>query len=286
MYALNRPNNESQEWFRPAKADNGEVTPPGVEGEVTPLGVKPLWRDDQHQESHAPVGRANGAPSRDLNTLIILDSRTFIRDCIGRWLQSSLSGFSIYALPDAEEIATAPLNSEQVRAVIINTASERMSSGWVAGLLSRLSELLPAVPVVVLSDYEDAENIREAFGLGVRGYIPTSLASMVAVGAMHLVCVGGTFAPPTALLSHGGRSRASAGEEPLIDGFTQRQTQILDCLRRGMANKLIAYELNMCENTVKVHVRNLMKKVNATNRSQVVYLTRGFFEGPHQYQRA
>jgi DNA-binding NarL/FixJ family response regulator len=50
-----------------------------------------------------------------------------------------------------------------------------------------------------------------------------------------------------------------------------------------MANKLIAYELSMCESTVKVHVRNIMKKLKATNRTQVVYLTRGFFEG---YQRA
>jgi len=134
----------------------------------------------------------------------------------------------------------------------------------------------------VLSDYEDAENIRQAFELGVRGYIPTSLASLVAVGAMHLVCIGGTFAPAAALLSHSDRPQGSAGE-PLIEGFTQRQAQILDCLRRGMANKLIAYELSMCESTVKVHVRNIMKKLKATNRTQVVYLTRGFFEG---YQRA
>ena len=45
-----------------------------------------------------------------------------------------------------------------------------------------------------------------------------------------------------------------------------------------MANKLIAYELNMCESTVKVHVRNIMKKLQATNRTQVAYLTRGLFE--------
>jgi FixJ family two-component response regulator len=45
-----------------------------------------------------------------------------------------------------------------------------------------------------------------------------------------------------------------------------------------MANKLIAYELNMCESTVKVHVRNIMKKLNATNRTQVAYMTRGLFE--------
>ena len=51
-----------------------------------------------------------------------------------------------------------------------------------------------------------------------------------------------------------------------------------------MANKLIAYELNMCESTVKVHIRNIMKKLKATNRTQVAYLTRGLFENAGQQQ--
>jgi DNA-binding NarL/FixJ family response regulator len=230
----------------------------------------------------AHVDWAPNEAAVEFQTLIYLDSRALTRDCVGRWLQSSLRGFSVHLLPDTEQILTAPIVSDQVRAVIINTGPERMSSVAVAAMLSRVGELLPAVPVAVLSDYEDAENIREAFELGVRGYIPTSLASMVAVGAMHLVCLGGTFAPAAALLSQSDRPQGAAGE-PLIEGFTQRQAQILDCLRRGMANKLIAYELSMCESTVKVHVRNIMKKLKATNRTQVVYLTRGFFEG---YQRA
>ena len=65
-----------------------------------------------------------------------------------------------------------------------------------------------------------------------------------------------------------------------------RQAEILDCLRRGMANKLIAYELDMCESTVKVHIRHIMKKLNATNRTQVAYLTRGFFESGTEPQHA
>ena len=151
-------------------------------------------------------------------------------------------------------------------------------------LLSAVSAALPATPVALLSHFEDRQSIREAFGLGVRGYIPTSLASMVAVEAVRLICVGGTFAPTVALLCQS-PPRSSAGE-PQIGGFTQRQSQILDCLQRGMANKLIAYELNMCESTVKVHIRNIMKKLNATNRTQVAYLTRGFFEGAALHQRA
>ncbi len=163
--------------------------------------------------------------------------------------------------------------SDQIRAVIINTGPERMSSAAVAHLVSRVRELLPQIPVALLSGHEDPENIRQAFELGVRGFIPTSLTSMVAAEAVHLVCLGGTFAPAASLLSPGCRPQDSKEEEPLIERFTQRQAQILDCLRRGMANKLIAYELKMCESTVKVHVRNIMKKLKATNRTQVVYLT-------------
>jgi DNA-binding NarL/FixJ family response regulator len=42
-------------------------------------------------------------------------------------------------------------------------------------------------------------------------------------------------------------------------------------LQQGKANKIIAYELGMSESTVKVHVRNIMRKMGATNRTQVAY---------------
>jgi DNA-binding NarL/FixJ family response regulator len=231
----------------------------------------------------APGGGRRSDAHAELPTVIYLDPRAFTRDCVGGWLRSSLNGFNVCVLPDPDQIETMAICSEGIRAVIINAGPERMSSATVARLLSRVRELLPEVPLAVLSDHEDAESIREGFQLGVRGYIPTSLASMVAVGAVQLVCVGGTFAPAAALLCQGDRPQGSAGEQ-MIEGFTQRQAQILDCLRRGMANKLIAYELNMCESTVKVHIRNIMKKLKATNRTQVAYLTRGFFESvsPHQ----
>ena len=57
--------------------------------------------------------------------------------------------------------------------------------------------------------------------------------------------------------------------------FTRRQVAVIDALRKGKANKIIAYELNMCESTVKVHVRNIMKKLNAKNRTEVAYLASG-----------
>jgi DNA-binding NarL/FixJ family response regulator len=239
--------------------------------------------EDAARDDDVPVREAarNGA-SRQLQTVIYLDPRAFTRDCVGGWLQSNLNGFGVRVVSDPEQIEPASSVDGRTRVVIINIGSERMSSATVARLLSRINELLPEVPVAMLSDFENHESIREAFNLGVRGYIPTSLASMVAVEAVRLVSAGGTFAPAAALLRYGEHLQSSACE-PQIEGFTQRQSQILECLQRGMANKLIAYELNMCESTVKVHVRNIMKKLKATNRTQVAYLTRAFFEGTPQF---
>jgi DNA-binding NarL/FixJ family response regulator len=274
MYVLKSAKQEHQE--------TGSAT--SDDGELMPLTLDARPGDTRLPGEDPRVDRRLDAGSDELQMLIYLDPRPLTRDCVGRWLQSRLSGFSVCLLPDPDQITAAPIVSDHVCALVINVGPERMSSPTVVRLLSRVSELLPTVPVAVLSDYEDPESIQEAFELGVRGYIPTSLASMVAIGALRLVCLGGTYVPAAALLSQR-YPRQGSGAPPLIEGFTRRQSQILDCLRRGMANKLIAHELNMCESTVKVHVRNIMKKLKATNRTQVAYMTRDLFAGVTEYQR-
>jgi len=57
--------------------------------------------------------------------------------------------------------------------------------------------------------------------------------------------------------------------------FTSRQAAVVDSLLKGKANKIIAYERNMCESTVKVHVRSIMKKLKARNRTEVAYIVNG-----------
>jgi DNA-binding NarL/FixJ family response regulator len=52
-------------------------------------------------------------------------------------------------------------------------------------------------------------------------------------------------------------------------GVTAREAAVIRALQQGKSNKVIAYELNMCESTVKVHVRNLMKKIKAKNRTDL-----------------
>ena len=56
--------------------------------------------------------------------------------------------------------------------------------------------------------------------------------------------------------------------------FTPREIEVLHRLRQGLQNKIIAYELGISESTVKVHLRNVMKKLHASNRTQVAFMLR------------
>lgn len=58
----------------------------------------------------------------------------------------------------------------------------------------------------------------------------------------------------------------------LFQDLTRRQLEVLECLREGLANKQIARSLDMSEATVKVHVRKLMKRLGASNRTQAAVM--------------
>lgn len=228
------------------------------------------------QEVPAKPSWLQNGEAGEPRAVVYVDPQALTRDCIGRWLQIDLK-FRVLVFPDLDQIEACSAADGKVATVIINTGAERISSEPVARRLSVASDLLPDVPLAVLSWNDDPESIRQAFELGVSGYIPINTASQLTANIVQLLCDGGTFAPASTLLAQG-EQRQQPAARTALKGFTERQSQILDCLRRGMANKLIAYELDMCESTVKVHIRNIMKKLKATNRTEVAYLTRDLFE--------
>jgi DNA-binding NarL/FixJ family response regulator len=106
----------------------------------------------------------------------------------------------------------------------------------------------------------------------VCGYVPASFPVNVAVDPFDLARTGGDC--------EAAGSQECAPEMSVTDTntlkagtlFTPRQAAVVEALRHGKPNKIIAYELKITESTVKVHIRNIMKKLRATNRTQVAYL--------------
>jgi DNA-binding NarL/FixJ family response regulator len=134
--------------------------------------------------------------------------------------------------------------------------------------VTRGAEELRSLPVVVLSNNRPSSQVLNLLRAGVLGFIPSEAGCTVAVQGLLLVKAGCIFAPASCLSAL--LDKGTGAERNIL--FTGRQKQVIEALTRGKSNKTIAYELNMCEGTVKVHVRNIMKKLKASNRTEVAYI--------------
>jgi DNA-binding NarL/FixJ family response regulator len=88
----------------------------------------------------------------------------------------------------------------------------------------------------------------------------------IAVETVRFVLGGGTCVPMNSLFAID--RPASQISEPSV-GLTARELAVVRGIRHGKPNKVIAYELNVAESTVKVHMHNVMRKLRAKNRTEV-----------------
>jgi DNA-binding NarL/FixJ family response regulator len=161
-------------------------------------------------------------------------------------------------------------DNDLVSLVVIYAGSSPRDVEACREALLLVSQSSHRIPSILLSDSENPDRIVEALEQGARGYIPTSVAFDVAIKAMRLVRAGGIFVPASSLTVKHSSDGSTANQIGDIK-LTPRQVAVVEALRRGKANKIIAYELNMRESTVKVHVRNIMRKFKATNRTEIAF---------------
>ncbi len=209
--------------------------------------------------------------------IAIIDDRPLMRDCFGRSLtmiEPSLTLRNFSTIDDLEAADGEEISNVQIILLCVMWSKARASTHFAD--IARLSAAHPSADVILLSDIEDLNDILKAIESGARGYVPTSVSLEVAVKAMQLVAAGGVYIPASVLfwsdkiIKEISQSTKQKQQPDTI--FTSRQSSVMEALRRGKANKIIAYELNMCESTVKVHIRNIMKKLKAKNRTEVAYI--------------
>lgn len=131
------------------------------------------------------------------------------------------------------------------------------------------------IPCIVLSDSDDPREVVMAAQCGLQAFLPASTAPELALQAIGFVIQGGTYFPREAFLAdpvapH--RPQAATVVVPLSTSLTKRQCEVLKGLRVGLSNKSIGRDLDMQESTVKVHVRQIMRKLGANNRTQAAML--------------
>jgi two-component system, NarL family, nitrate/nitrite response regulator NarL len=210
--------------------------------------------------------------------VLVIDDHPLVQEGVAAALESLGHDTRVMSARDAGQgLAMAAANPD-LDLVLLDLALPGMSG---FGLIGRLHERFPSLPVVVLSALEDPENVRQTIDSGAMGFVPKSAPTRVLLEVLRQV-LEGNVSVPESLQGSAGLSNASAGTsatdppQPLPDGslLTLRQLEVLSRLCQGKTNKQIATELGLSEKTVKSHVTAIFKVLGVVNRTQAVLVAR------------
>lgn len=122
------------------------------------------------------------------------------------------------------------------------------------------------VPIIVLSASSDINDMQKAKELGASGFINKASLAEEMVNSISRVLNGKTCFPDDL------NSKEHNAKTGLDNALTARQIEVLIYLCEGKSNKLIARELEMSENTVRVHVSAILSTLGAVNRSEAILI--------------
>ncbi len=138
--------------------------------------------------------------------------------------------------------------------------------------IRRVRTLLPELPVLVLSIYEDEENVFQALCAGAVGYLVKNTPPERLVGAIREALEGGS--PMSSRIARRVvellRSGSPAAPSPDTGGMTGRERQVLAGLAEGDSYKMLADRLELSVDTVRFHIRNIYRKLHVHSQSAAV----------------
>jgi len=240
---------------------------------MTNAFAKPSWRGScVHPESLC---------ARRRGRLVLLEPRGVLRDSLAYSIATHIPEAAVESYGRLEEVAPGRANL-----LLIGVDPHRDGEAEaLQGTIGALRDLCGDAPIGVVLARADAALMRKFGALGIAGVVQHDAGLAIAIAAIQLMWVGGFCLPPESAradeIAAAPSSRLAAptptpsapepGRKDSVceHGLTSRECDVLRILREGHQNKIIAFELGISESTVKVHLRNMMKKLRASNRTQV-----------------
>jgi DNA-binding NarL/FixJ family response regulator len=140
--------------------------------------------------------------------------------------------------------------------------------------LDILRRRYPAMPVVVVSAFDDLPTVTRVLNLGASGFIPKALNGEGLLQAVREVLAGNIYRPSGQVLARmddvAPVPNFGVSVRPEDIGLTVRQAQVLCLMVRGLSNRDIADQLDLSEGTVKIHATAVFKVLGVGSRTQAV----------------
>jgi DNA-binding NarL/FixJ family response regulator len=200
---------------------------------------------------------------------LIVDDHALV--CVGlkATLLDGLSDIKVSTASDGAKALDILLNGSIDLAVI-----DLFMPGGDGGFdfIDTVCQTYPKLPIIVLSASENPAHIRKCLDIGAKGFVTKSAPKEILFTAITKVLAGDRYIPSALLTAQGDGGRGNSDLQASADNVTQllteRQLEILALISKGLSNKLIARELFLSENTVKVHVSAILRALSLSNRTQ------------------
>ena len=188
--------------------------------------------------------------------IVLVDDHPVLRAGLANLLAIE-AGLSVVAQAGSGEAAVRLCRQHEPDICLLD-----LSMPGIGGIeaLERLRAAVPSCKVVVLTSSESAEHAERALAAGAHGYLTKTVSFPEIVATIREIHVGGTG-------SCKGVPRSAAAAVPLL---SPREYSVLLLLRRGLSNPEIGRALGITERTVKWHVRAILEKTGATDRTGAV----------------
>lgn len=197
--------------------------------------------------------------------ILVADDHNLVRDGLKPFLYELDGDAEILDASNFDEALTTAKATEGLGLVLLDLKMPGMNGLQGVELMRRAR---PGVPVVILSGHVERDEVLAAVRAGANGYIPKTISGSALINALRLVLAGESYLPPSILLESGAPER-KAPASPLAT-LSVREREILGYLIEGQTNKEIARRLDLQEITIKIHLRNVYRKIGAVNRAQAV----------------
>ena len=206
--------------------------------------------------------------------LVLADKTEVFRRGLAKLLESE---------PNIEVVCTCCTGSEVIESgykyqpdIIVTDTRLPEYSG--VEVVQRVHEELPETNIIVLTHSETNEDFISVAQAGAKAYLSKDISIGNLIKAIILVAEGGVvISPPMAarLLAKFNFLEKDKDAAKLVTILSKREEEVLSLVAQGFTNRKISKALVICENTVKVHLRNIMEKLHASTRQQAVSLVGG-----------
>jgi DNA-binding NarL/FixJ family response regulator len=204
--------------------------------------------------------------TKKIITVSIVDDEADLRTHIAGYLDAAGKIRCISAYASAEE-ALAHLPQDKPDVVLMD-----INLGEMDGIecVRRLTVLMPEAQVLMLTVFEDTEQIFRALAAGASGYLLKRMPPKKLVEAIEDVCAGGSpmSAPIARKVVMSFKGTPARGDDSA--DLSPREHSVLDGLAEGLAYKQIADQLGVSIHTVRNYIRRIYEKLHVRSRTEAV----------------